>query len=53
VTLFELRRATRRELVAYLESWGTCCYAHETTKELRAAALENCRTEGPGYGPAH
>lgn len=45
MTIAEIRKAKRAELVAYLESWGCACYSHETTAELRAAALENARTE--------
>ncbi len=36
----------RAALIAYLEGWGFQCYDHETTDELRAAALENFETEG-------
>ncbi len=42
----ELETATRDELIAYLESWGFQCYDNESTEELRAAALENHKTEG-------
>lgn len=42
----EIERASRAELVEYLEAWGFQCYDHETTDELRAAALENFDTEG-------
>jgi hypothetical protein len=45
MTVQEIKRMTRKELIAYLESWGFQCYAHETTGELRKAALENHRTE--------
>lgn len=41
----EILQANREELIAYLEGWGFQCYDHETTDELRAAAVENCRTE--------
>lgn len=46
MTREELERASRDELIAYLEGWGFQCYDHETTDELRAAALENQSTEG-------
>jgi hypothetical protein len=46
MTRNELQTATRDELIAYLESWGFQCYEHETTDELREAALENFDTEG-------
>ncbi|MFA6132573.1 MAG: hypothetical protein WC869_01000 [Phycisphaerae bacterium] len=45
MTKLEIKEATRDELVAYLESWGFQCYEHETLGELRAAALENWKTE--------
>jgi hypothetical protein len=41
----DIRNATREELIAYLEAWGFQCYTHETTAELRRAALENYETE--------
>ena len=41
----EIQAANRDELVAYLENWGFQCYDHETTDELRDAALENWDTE--------
>lgn len=44
-TLKEIRNASRKELIAYLESWGFQCYDHETTDELRTAAIENHLTE--------
>jgi hypothetical protein len=46
MTLQELKTATRAELIAYLESWGFACYSHEKTAALRAAAVENFKTEG-------
>jgi hypothetical protein len=46
MTLQELKTATRAELIAYLESWGFACYSHEKTPALRAAAVENFKTEG-------
>lgn len=42
----ELEAATREELVAYLEGWGFQCYDHESTSELRDAAIQNFTTEG-------
>jgi len=44
--LTEIKRATRRELVAYLESWGTACYDDEPTSLLREAAIDTFKTEG-------
>ncbi len=46
MTREDLQRASREELVAYLEGWGFQCYDSETTDDLRAAALENHATEG-------
>lgn len=45
MTLEELTTATRGELIDYLTSWGFQCYDHETTSELREAAIENYTTE--------
>ena len=44
--LREIKQATRRELVAYLESWGTACYDDESTSLLREAAIDTFKTEG-------
>jgi hypothetical protein len=41
----DIKNATRAEIVNYLESWGFACYDHETTEDLREAALENHDTE--------
>lgn len=46
MTREEIERMNRSELIAYLEGWGFQCYDHETTDELREAALENFDTEG-------
>ena len=45
MTKRELERASREQLIAYLESWGFACYDHESTDELRTAALLNHQTE--------
>ena len=37
----DLERATRTELVEYLEARGAACYDHESTELLRAAALDD------------
>lgn len=42
----DLERATREELIAYLESWGYQCYDSETTEQLLEAALDNFDLEG-------
>lgn len=44
--LKEVQRASRHELVLYLESWGTACYDDESTSLLREAAIETFETEG-------
>ncbi|MBS3912714.1 MAG: hypothetical protein KGZ70_12985 [Hydrogenophaga sp.] len=46
MTREEIEKMDRQELIAYLEGWGFQCYDHETTDELREAALENFDTEG-------
>ena len=45
VTLLQLKNATRKQLIAYLEGWGYQCYPHETTAQLREAAILNFQTE--------
>jgi len=45
-SLRDVKTATRRELIAYLESWGTACYDDESTSLLREAAIETFETEG-------
>jgi len=42
----EIKQATRRDLVDYLESWGTACYDDESTSLLREAAIDTFKTEG-------
>ena len=37
----DLERATRTELVDYLEARGSACYDNESTELLREAALED------------
>ena len=37
----DLERASRSELVDYLEARGSACYAYESTELLRAAALDD------------
>lgn len=37
----DLERATRSELVEYLESRGSACYDYESTELLRTAALDD------------
>ena len=43
--LTEIHRATRVQLVAYLESWGFACSCGDTVKVLRIAALLNFKEE--------
>ena len=45
-SLQDIKNASRSELVAYLESWGTACYDDESTSLLREAAIETFETEG-------
>ena len=45
-SLQDIYNATREELVAYLESWGTACYDDEPTSLLRDAAIDTFNTEG-------
>lgn len=42
----DIRRASRDELVTYLEGWGTACYDDESTSLLREAAIDTFNTEG-------
>ena len=44
--LAQIKKATRREIVAYLESWGTACYSDEPLSLLREAAIDTFKTEG-------
>ena len=41
VTRRDLERATRQELIDYLEARGSACYDYESTGLLRAAALDD------------
>jgi hypothetical protein len=41
-----VQRATRAQLIDYLESWGTACYDDEPTSLLREAAIDTFKTEG-------
>lgn len=45
-SIYQINRATRQELIEYLESWGTACYDDEPTSLLREAATDTFRTEG-------
>ena len=47
----EINKASRSEVVSYLESWGFQCYDHESTQDLREEAVRNFETEGAGDGP--
>jgi len=44
--LAQIRHASRKQLVEYLEWWGTACYDDEPTSLLREAAIETFKTEG-------
>ena len=41
----DLERASRSELIDYLEARGSACYDDESTELLRAAALDDCDGE--------
>ena len=45
MSLQQLKNATRKQLIAYLEGWGYQCYPHETTAQLREAAILNFKPE--------
>ena len=45
-SLQDIKNASRSELVAYLESWGTACYDDEPTSRLRDAAVDTFKTAG-------
>lgn len=49
----DLERATRIELIDYLEARGSACYDHESTDLLRAAALEDWDSEYGGVFNAY
>ena len=44
----DLERASRSELVDYLEARGSACYDYESTELLRAAALDDWDGENSG-----
>ncbi len=44
----DLERASRSELVDYLEARGSACYDNESTELLRAAALDDWDGENSG-----
>ena len=44
----DLERATRTELVSYLEARGSACYDDESTELLREAALDDWDREYNG-----
>ena len=44
----DLERASRSELVDYLEARGSACYDDESTELLRAAALDDWDGENSG-----
>jgi len=45
-SIYQINRATRQELISYLESWGTACFDDEPTSLLRETAADTFRTEG-------
>jgi len=44
--LSDIQRATREELIDYLESWSIACYDNEPTGFLRVAAVDTFKIEG-------
>ena len=42
----EIERASREEIIQYLEGWGVACYDDESTSLLREAAIDTFNTEG-------
>ena len=48
----DLERATRSELVDYLEARGSACYDDESTELLREAALDDWDCEYNGWSQA-
>ena len=42
----DIQRASREEIVQYLEGWGVACYDDESTSLLREAAIDTFNTEG-------
>ena len=48
VTRRDLERASRSELVDYLEARGSACYDDESTELLREAALDDWDSEYNG-----
>ena len=41
----DIHRASRAQLVEYLEAWGTACFDDESTSLLREAAIDTFNTE--------
>jgi len=41
----DIQRASREEIIQYLEGWGVACYDDESTSLLREAAIETFETE--------
>jgi hypothetical protein len=47
--LAQIRHASRKQLVEYLEWWGTACYDDEPTSLLREAAIDTFKADGRTY----
>ena len=45
MNIYEIRHATRRELISFLTSMGCACYSDEPTKLLRETAFELVRNK--------
>ncbi len=48
ITIRELRTASRKKIIQYLESRGVACYDDEPTDLLRQAAVEDVLSESDG-----
>jgi len=42
----DIQKASREEIIQYLEGWGVACYDDESTSLLRDAAIDTFNTEG-------
>jgi len=42
----DIQKASREEIIQYLEGWGVACYDDESTSLLREAAIDTFNTEG-------
>ena len=42
----DIQKASREEIIQYLEGWGVACYDDESTSLLKDAAIDTFETEG-------